>query len=102
MKMMCLVIVAGTILGCPARLAAQRAQQQPQEVYKILGMSVEGNTLADPAAIIANTGLKIGEEIVIPSEHSLRYQYRHPHGELQCELIDSNADGVEPGLVLTK
>ena len=68
MKMMCLVIVAGTILGCPARLAAQRAQQQPQEVYKILGMSVEGNTLADPAAIIANTGLKIGEEIVIPSE----------------------------------
>ncbi len=36
---------------------------QQQEVYKILGISVEGNVVAQPAAIIANSGLKVGDEI---------------------------------------
>ncbi|CUT05528.1 Beta-barrel assembly machine subunit BamA [Candidatus Chrysopegis kryptomonas] len=36
---------------------------QQQEVYKILGISVEGNIVAQPAAIIANSGLKVGDEI---------------------------------------
>jgi outer membrane protein insertion porin family len=49
-------------------LFAQRTR--PQEVYKILGISVDGNTLADPAAIIANTGLKIGDEIVMPGDQA--------------------------------
>ncbi len=45
-------------------------QKQQQEVYKILGISVEGQKSGDPSAIIANTGLKIGDEITIPSEQT--------------------------------
>ncbi len=48
---------------------AQTAQRTPpQEVLKILGISIEGNTLADPAAIIANSGLKVGDQITIPGD----------------------------------
>ncbi len=72
MKKTCWLVVAivGVVVCSPARLNAQRGQPQtqPQEIYKILGISVEGNTLADPAAVIANTGLKVGEEIVLPSD----------------------------------
>ncbi len=46
---------------------AQRTQQS-QEVLKILGISIEGNTLADPAAVIANSGLKVGDQITIPGD----------------------------------
>ncbi len=45
------------------------AQPRPQ-VYRILGITVEGETSADPAAIIANTGLKEGDEITIPGEQT--------------------------------
>jgi outer membrane protein insertion porin family len=45
------------------------AQQRP-ETYKILGISVEGQHSADPAAITANTGLKVGDEITIPGEQT--------------------------------
>ena len=48
--------------------AALYGQQQKQEAYKILGMSVEGQRSSDPAAIIANTGLKVGDEISVPGE----------------------------------
>jgi outer membrane protein insertion porin family len=41
---------------------------QSQEVYRILGISVEGNVLADPTAIIANSGLRVGDEIVHPGD----------------------------------
>lgn len=36
--------------------------------YKILGISVEGNTTADSRTIIANSGLKEGSEIEIPGD----------------------------------
>ncbi|MEK9136944.1 MAG: POTRA domain-containing protein, partial [Bacteroidota bacterium] len=64
----CLLIVAavGVFFSGSPQVFAQRTQ--PQEVYKILGISVEGNTLADPAAVIANTGLKVGDEILLPSD----------------------------------
>ena len=42
-------------------------KNQPQQ-FKILGISVEGNSTAEPAAIILNSGLKVGSEISIPSE----------------------------------
>jgi outer membrane protein insertion porin family len=46
-------------------------QQQPKsETYKILGISVEGQRSGEPAAIIANTGLKVGDEITIPGEQT--------------------------------
>jgi outer membrane protein insertion porin family len=60
------VVAAGVVLFSSSHLYAQRTQ--PQEVYKILGISVEGNNLADPAAIIANTGLKNGDEILFPGD----------------------------------
>jgi outer membrane protein insertion porin family len=52
------------------------AQQQQQEVYKILGISVEGQRSGDPAAIIANTGLKVGDEIAIPGEQTRQAIHR--------------------------
>jgi outer membrane protein insertion porin family len=41
---------------------------QSQEVYNVLGISVEGNVLADPTAIIANSGLRVGSDIVHPGD----------------------------------
>ena len=61
-----LLVLAGIVLFAFPSLFAQR--QQPQEVLKILGISIEGNTLADPAAVIANSGLKVGDEITIPGD----------------------------------
>ncbi len=39
--------------------------------YKILGISVEGNKTADAATIIANSGLKIGDEIQLPADQNI-------------------------------
>jgi len=66
MKCVWVLAFAGLALVVTSSLFAQRSQ--PQDIYKILGISVEGNTLADPAAIIANSGLKIGDEIAIPGD----------------------------------
>jgi outer membrane protein insertion porin family len=64
--------LAAMLLGLVALspLHAQRPQQpqQPQEVFKVLGISVEGNALADPAAIIANSGLRVGDDITVPGD----------------------------------
>src|SRR5512135_3425508 len=61
-----LLVLAGFVLFALSPLFAQRPQ--PQEVLKILGISIEGNTLADPAAVIANSGLKVGDEITVPGD----------------------------------
>ncbi|MDE3057375.1 MAG: outer membrane protein assembly factor BamA [Bacteroidota bacterium] len=52
-------------------LSNVRAQdfEQPKQ-YKILGISIEGNKSAETAAVIANTGLKIGEDITVPGEQT--------------------------------
>jgi outer membrane protein insertion porin family len=63
-----LLLVAGLMLVFAPRALAQRSQAQ--EAYKILGISVEGNTLSDPAAIIANSGLKVGDEILVPGDQT--------------------------------
>jgi outer membrane protein insertion porin family len=50
-------------------LVYSNALPQPKVAnYQILGISVEGNESADASTIIANTGLKIGNEIEIPSD----------------------------------
>ena len=41
-----------------------------QQVFQILGISVEGNSVADPRAIIANAGLKVGDEIAFPGDQA--------------------------------
>lgn len=43
------------------------AQEGPR-TYKILSISAEGNKFYDSRIIVANSGLKIGDEIMIPSE----------------------------------
>ncbi|NNG27573.1 MAG: outer membrane protein assembly factor BamA [Ignavibacteriaceae bacterium] len=45
--------------------------QETQKNYKILGISVEGNKSADAATIIANSGLRVGNEIQIPGDQTL-------------------------------
>jgi outer membrane protein insertion porin family len=55
------------VLTLPAGAPAQTAKP---EVYKILGLSVEGNVSADASAIIANSGLRVGDEITIPGPQS--------------------------------
>jgi outer membrane protein insertion porin family len=57
------------ILALVLFVAAAAAQPRPQ-VYRILGITVEGETSADPAAIIANTGLKEGDEITVPGDQT--------------------------------
>lgn len=60
-----LVVFFLGILFLPSLLLGQR--QSPQ-VLKILGVSVEGNTSAEAAAIIGNSGLRVGDEVTIPGD----------------------------------
>jgi outer membrane protein insertion porin family len=46
------------------------AQNAPV-TYKILGITVEGNKTADAATIIANSGLKIGDEIQLTADQNV-------------------------------
>lgn len=49
--------------------AFSTAQQLPQQkVYKVLGMSVEGNITADASAIILTSGIRDGDELYIPGD----------------------------------
>jgi len=52
-------------------LTVSIAAQESQKSYKILGISVEGNKSADAATIIANSGLRVGDEIQIPGDQTL-------------------------------
>ncbi len=45
--------------------------QATKTSYKILGISVSGNKSAEPRTIIANTGLKVGDEIQIPGDQTI-------------------------------
>ena len=78
-------------------LFGQKQQPQP-EVYKILGISVEGQRLGEPSAIIANTGLRVGGEITIPSEQTkLAIQRLHNlriFDDVQIFIENRMQDGV--------
>jgi outer membrane protein insertion porin family len=43
-----------------------------QKAYKILGISVEGSTTADPGTIIMNSGLRTGDELIVPSDQTAK------------------------------
>lgn len=45
--------------------------QSSRKNYKILGVNVEGNKSADARTIVANSGLKVGDEIQIPGDQTL-------------------------------
>jgi outer membrane protein insertion porin family len=44
------------------------SQTKEKEILKVLGISVEGNTTADAAAVIANAGIRAGTEITVPGD----------------------------------
>ncbi len=59
------------VIAVSTTLLAQTEQPQVQvQRYKILGVSVEGNKQADAAAIIANSGLKVGDELAVPGDQT--------------------------------
>jgi outer membrane protein insertion porin family len=48
-----------------------QAQQRTQpKAYKILDISVEGNNTSDAGTIIMNSNLRVGDEIMVPSEQT--------------------------------
>ncbi|MEG8945948.1 outer membrane protein assembly factor BamA [Rosettibacter firmus] len=51
-------------------LSTSTFPQFQKSTYKILGINVTGNKTADAQTIIANTGLKVGDEISIPSDQT--------------------------------
>jgi outer membrane protein insertion porin family len=66
-----IVIVLAGIAG-----VAVAQPQQKAEVYRVLGIGVEGQRSGNPAAIIANAGLKVGDEIAIPGEQTRQAIHR--------------------------
>ncbi|MCI0707701.1 MAG: outer membrane protein assembly factor BamA [Ignavibacteriae bacterium] len=56
-------------MAIPAVSVYAQNVRQP-EVYRILGISVQGQRSADANAIIANTGLKVGDEIAVPGQQT--------------------------------
>ncbi len=51
---------------------AQQPLMPQQRVYKILGISVDGAKTADPGAIIMNSGLRTGDELIVPSDQTAK------------------------------
>ena len=49
------------------------AQQLPQQkIYKVLGISVEGNVTSDASAVMLTSGLRTGDEIAVPGDATQR------------------------------
>lgn len=73
-------------------------QEPKAEVYKILGISVEGNQTAEARAIIGNSGLKVGDEITIPGPQSgqalARLWALKIFSDVQLLIENKVADGV--------
>jgi outer membrane protein insertion porin family len=83
-----------------AAASGLRAQQQAPkaEVYRVLGISVEGQRSGSPAAIIANTGLKVGDEITVPGDQTRQAIHRLSNlrlfGDVQILIERRVQDGV--------
>jgi outer membrane protein insertion porin family len=78
-------------------LFAQSNFQQPKQ-YKILGISVTGNKHSEAAAVIGNSGLKVGDEITVPGEQT-RTAITHLwnlkiFSDVQIEVENYVGDGV--------
>lgn len=66
--------------------------------FKILGISVEGSESADPQTIIANSGLRIGDEIEVPGDQTVNAISRlwslNIFEDIQIEVEKKIDDGV--------
>ncbi len=48
------------------------SQAKKPETYKILGISVEGNVTAETGAVIGNSGLHLGDELILPGDQTTK------------------------------
>jgi outer membrane protein insertion porin family len=73
-------------------------QEKNADVYKILGISVEGNVTTDAGAIIAASGLKQGNEIALPGEETNKaikqLWNRRIFSDVQIVIDNKIGDGV--------
>jgi len=61
------------LAALPLTLLVTHAQVVPdQRAWKILGISVEGTMTADPSTIAFTSGLRVGDEIVVPGDATQR------------------------------
>ena len=71
---------------------------QEPELYRIQGLSVEGNVNADASTIIANSGLRVGDEISIPgdrTQQAIKQLYALGiFGDIRIEIEQRTDDGV--------
>lgn len=85
-----------SLFGC-SLLFSQSTRQQVQQ-YKILGISVDGNKSAETGAIIANSGLKIGDEITVPGEQTrtaiTRLWGLRIFSDIEIDIENTVGDGV--------
>ena len=79
-------------------LTATSFAQFQRANYKILGISVQGSESADPQTIIANSGLKVGDEIEIPGDQTVNAITRlwslNIFSDIQIEIEKKIDDGV--------
>ena len=92
----CSLVLYLSLFGC-SLLYSQSTRQQVQQ-YKILGISVEGNKSAEPAAIIANSGLKLGDMISVPGEQTrtaiTRLWALRIFSDIEVDIENTVGDGV--------
>ncbi len=66
--------------------------------FKILGISVEGNISADATTVIANSGLKVGDEIEVPGDQTIsairRLWALNIFSDIQIEIEKKVANGA--------
>ncbi len=79
-------------------ISAISYSQTAKTSYKILGISVEGNKSADANTIIANSGLKVGDEIQIPGDKTLNAEKQlwrlNIFSDIQIWIDKQVGDGV--------
>ncbi len=68
--------------------------QYQQTKLTIVGIDVEGNQFSDPQTIIALTGLRIGEQIVYPSDNKLQLAIKALWNRHQFSDVDIVADKI--------
>jgi outer membrane protein insertion porin family len=71
--------------------------QTAKQNYKILGITVEGNKTADANAIVANSGLKVNDEVQIPGDQTIN-AIRRLYGlnifsDIKIEIAKEVGDG---------
>lgn len=79
-------------------ISVSTVAQTGREVYKVLGITVEGNKSADVSAIIANSGIRIGDEIEVPGDQTMtaikRLWSLNIFSDVSIEIEKEVGDGV--------